>query len=297
MKAVKNGKKIDSEFFYEIRDQLLTFIIEQGGAGKNKEYAKGVEFVLKYLDSKNVQITGIELERKNENTPRVERRVYIPEHPYPIDIRCSDIRKLRLAIGRSVAKHRREPGAKGGGNRQKRIRILTDVEAERSDFVCSDLSRNKISSNNGPLKYEIVPIENAYVSEYLVSDRSVEYAKREEQSLVTRFCIELKKKGFFPERGKYSVSGSTLYSDIFIESQNVLIEAKADASRESCRMAVGQLLDYTRFHNPRPKLVCLLGSEPISDMASYFSSVGIFVLWENPEGLFVGMDKIFANEH
>ena len=296
MKAVKKGVKIDSEFSFEIRDQFLTCIIEQGGAGKNKQYAIGVEFVLSYFASKKVQIIGIELERKNEKDPRTERKIVIPEYPYPIDVRRFDIQKVRLSIGRSVAKHRREPGAKGGGNRQKRIRILTDVGVDRAASVCSDLLQHDTSYNTSNLEYELVSVEKSHTERYFVSDKTVEYATREEQSLVTRFCIILQQRGLFPERGKYSVDNSILYSDVFIKSHNVLIEAKAEASREVCRMAVGQLLDYTRFHNPKPKLVVLLGEKPIADILSYFSSVGIFVIWETSPGLFIGIDRAFADK-
>ena len=61
-----------------------------------------------------------------------------------------------------------------------------------------------------------------------------------------------------------------LLTDLYDDTTHVLYELKGDSSRESVRMALGQLLDYSRFIESatrpgRPKLVIALPKPPDDD--------------------------------
>lgn len=61
-------------------------------------------------------------------------------------------------------------------------------------------------------------------------------------------------------------SGERLVTDGFDTATNTLIEAKATADRASIRMALGQLLDYSRFFTPAPHLMILVPTAPTDDV-------------------------------
>jgi hypothetical protein len=64
----------------------------------------------------------------------------------------------------------------------------------------------------------------------------------------------------------------------------VLIEAKADVSRESIRYAIGQLLDYRRYLAARPLVAILVPSRLRSDLTELAGEIGAAVIWSSGEG-------------
>jgi hypothetical protein len=72
-------------------------------------------------------------------------------------------------------------------------------------------------------------------------------------------------------------------------SLDLLIEVKAESSREHVRYAIGQLLDYRRYIEPRPSLALLLPHELDSDLAALPRESNIDVIWEVDEGF---MDSV-----
>lgn len=72
----------------------------------------------------------------------------------------------------------------------------------------------------------------------------------------------------------------TLRVDLFDPGSNRLIEAKATASRENVRYAIGQLLDYRRYIDPRPSLALLVGNEPAQDMLRLLKELQITAIWQ-----------------
>ena len=112
-----------------------------------------------------------------------------------------------------------------------------------------------------------------------MSDSSPEgVAQRLEGKLVGTYLHYRRSKGL-PElrrlRIKPAGEAQFLYSDLYDAEENTIIEAKAFVTRESLRMAVGQLLDYARFLSPRPKLAVLLPHHPRSDLSDYLHQAGI----------------------
>jgi hypothetical protein len=65
--------------------------------------------------------------------------------------------------------------------------------------------------------------------------------------------------------------------------RHLLIEAKSDASSASCRLAVGQLLDYRRQLRDRAAVdvAVLLSQKPNNHVRAFLGFVGVKVLWFN----------------
>jgi hypothetical protein len=100
--------------------------------------------------------------------------------------------------------------------------------------------------------------------------------ERREHELLLRYVDHLRRDGATVGRRIYRVgSARPLDCDAFDETNNVLIEARATTDRNSLRLAVGQLLDYARFHHPRPVLRVVLAREPGPDLVAYLTGLGI----------------------
>jgi hypothetical protein len=114
---------------------------------------------------------------------------------------------------------------------------------------------------------------------------AAEEKDRQEQELLLRYADHLRRGGAVVSRRIYRVGGARpLACDAFDETNNVLIEARAATDRNSLRLAVGQLLDYARFHHPRPVLRVLLAREPGPDLVAYLTSLGIQLAFPDDGG-------------
>ncbi|HEY4997381.1 MAG TPA: hypothetical protein VII03_05245 [Solirubrobacteraceae bacterium] len=106
-------------------------------------------------------------------------------------------------------------------------------------------------------------------------------AERREQQLLLDFRDHLLAKGHAVSRVKIVPEGEAkpLFSDLIDRTSGTLYEAKGSVERGSIRMAIGQLLDYSRFVEPRPRLAVLLPSRPRPDLAELLRSVKIDFVW------------------
>jgi 5-methylcytosine-specific restriction protein A len=73
----------------------------------------------------------------------------------------------------------------------------------------------------------------------------------------------------------------------------VLYEAKGSNSREDIRMALGQILDYSRYvktpeHEDEPRRAILLPSAPAPDMYTLLDRYDVEVVYRSDDGHFVG---------
>lgn len=75
-----------------------------------------------------------------------------------------------------------------------------------------------------------------------------------------------------------------LYNDIYDKTRNHLIEGKADASRPSIRMAIGQLMDYRRFAPSGARLAVLTERRPHRDLEVLLDTLGIACIWRTEDG-------------
>ena len=71
-----------------------------------------------------------------------------------------------------------------------------------------------------------------------------------------------------------------LLTDLVDQTTNVLYEAKGAATREAVRMALGQLLDYSRHVPGNPKLAVLLPARPADDLLDLLGRHGVSCVYE-----------------
>jgi hypothetical protein len=94
-------------------------------------------------------------------------------------------------------------------------------------------------------------------------------AERKESELVHRFKAHLKRQGHTVTRLMIQPAGEAkpLFSDLWVEDLNLLVEAKGSVDRRSIRMAIGPLIDYRRFAPTASRCAVLLPSPPRADLA------------------------------
>jgi hypothetical protein len=111
-------------------------------------------------------------------------------------------------------------------------------------------------------------------------------AERAEQKLVLRYREYMAAKGIAVRRKRYVPAGEVwpIYSDVWVEARNALIEAKNSDNRDAVRQAIGQLYDYRRFHEPTVRLAALFPYQPNADRLALLRSAGVEAVWPLGEG-------------
>jgi hypothetical protein len=130
---------------------------------------------------------------------------------------------------------------------------------------------------------EHVSIERQWTEKAFVAPSGEEYeAERREQALVLAFQAHLEGLGHEVDRLKILPPGEAkpLFCDLIDRTTNTLYEAKGSVQRGAIRMAIGQLLDYSRFVEPPPRLALLLPSQPRQDLTQLTSFAHTGVVWQ-----------------
>lgn len=134
-----------------------------------------------------------------------------------------------------------------------------------------------------------VSIEKQHTETYvMVQTAQSIYAERVEQQLVLAYEQELKSRGHTIGRHEYRPSSVSkpFYCDLFDESTNRLVEAKGSVTRESIRMAIGQLYDYARFEPAKVDLAVLLPERPRPDLEALLLGLGIAIVYRDRESFY-----------
>jgi hypothetical protein len=133
-----------------------------------------------------------------------------------------------------------------------------------------------------------VPLETLESPSFQFTGSAPGVAVRREADLVARFKLHLKHAGHKLDRYKLKPAGELrhLYTDIYDHTDNVLYEAKATATRDAVRMAVGQLLDYRRHVPGDPQLAVLLPSRPADDLIAFLESLQIRCVYATGKSTF-----------
>ena len=115
--------------------------------------------------------------------------------------------------------------------------------------------------------------------------RTESQGERRELLLVHDFAAQLTKASHDVCQHDYPIETATtvLSCDLFDETANVLYEAKSNTSRESVRMAVGQLFDYRRFDPAGVDLAVLLPRRPPADLEAYLKACGVGLVWRQQD--------------
>jgi hypothetical protein len=120
-------------------------------------------------------------------------------------------------------------------------------------------------------------------------------AVRHEAELTQAYKAHLDSAGHHAGAYQIKVKGltSTLRADLYDATAHVLYEAKGSNSREDVRMALGQILDYSRYvdmpeHEGEPHRVILLPAAPTPDMYTLLDRYDVGVIYRADDGRFVG---------
>jgi len=169
---------------------------------------------------------------------------------------------------------------------------LDDALGERARRLLEQIERRSPANGDtgldapDPGSVATMPIEQGEVEGYDVKTRDdVKRAERRERLLVDAYASYMRARGDSIVRQKMKIEDDDSYivNDAFNESRRQLIEAKADVSRASVRMAIGQLADYRRFVDEDVSLAVLLGSRPCSDLHELLHTQRIAVIWREDD--------------
>ncbi|MER5322883.1 restriction endonuclease [Streptosporangium roseum] len=118
-------------------------------------------------------------------------------------------------------------------------------------------------------------------------------ALRRESELVSRYSKHLSERGHKVRRWQLFPAGGIrpLWTDIYDETIQELYEAKGTTTRDTIRLAIGQLFDYRR-HLPEEirnqvKLAVLLPSRPSDDLLDLLISLKISCIYSDSDDKFV----------
>ncbi|GLW69990.1 hypothetical protein Kpho02_22890 [Kitasatospora phosalacinea] len=122
-------------------------------------------------------------------------------------------------------------------------------------------------------------------------------AVRREAALTKSYRAHLEAAGHTVGAFQIRVEGlsSTLRTDLYDATSHVLYEAKGSSSREDVRMAIGQLLDYSRYvktdaHPHEPRQAILLPAAPDPDIRVLLERHQIGLVHQLSDGQFTGPD-------
>jgi hypothetical protein len=123
-----------------------------------------------------------------------------------------------------------------------------------------------------------VPVEERNTERMVVSpDREPYEAERRESELVHRFKRFIEAQGYEAKRKKIVPAGEAkpLFTDLYVDALDLLVEAKGSTDRISIRMAIGQLMDYRRFLKPTARCAVLVPSLPRRDLMDLLGCAGV----------------------
>ena len=122
-------------------------------------------------------------------------------------------------------------------------------------------------------------------------------AERREAALVREYKTYSESRGRPIKRYKIHPAGESqpIFTDCYIPAIELLVEAKGSTSRESIRMAIGQLLDYSRFLHPRPQMAILVPEKLRNDLRQLLIENNIGFIEKLGNGFFENFPQKPAN--
>jgi len=122
-------------------------VIESAGgtagteSARNIEYVAGVDVVLRRLGELGASLVDAYVDSSTTTALTVaDRRLDLGDATgYPISLAdVGDLTAIRRALLRSMAKVGQQPGATGGGNSRKRMRLIVDLPQDMTDALLAD---------------------------------------------------------------------------------------------------------------------------------------------------------------
>jgi len=124
------GRLVDATFHVDSGPNGVQSVVleSRGGSGaqaRNVEYNRGLSLLLTRLAAIDASVADAYVDSSRlTGRPLADRHLDL-DLSYPIRLRAvADLESLRTALGAAMAAVGREPGARGGGNRNKRLRLV-----------------------------------------------------------------------------------------------------------------------------------------------------------------------------
>lgn len=148
-----------------------------------------------------------------------------------------------------------------------------------------DLPRAPITPSDKPTVDQVAAEEQHTERSFVAPDRDAYEIERAEAKLVQQYRRHLESRGHRVSRLRIIPPSEVapLYSDLWDETAQELIEAKGSVTRDQLRQAVGQLLDYGRFVQATTRTV-LVPTRPRPDLRAYLREVGVQVIYPSESG-------------
>ena len=141
--TIEGGKPFDATF--RLTDALgepLSVIIDSAGDGRNAQYVEGLDLLLARLAELRAQLRDAYVDSRVVRRLPLEDRRLIDDESRPIELADEDLAELRKLMLRRMKDVGREPGAKGGGNARKALRLVLDgIEGCEPSDVATFLER------------------------------------------------------------------------------------------------------------------------------------------------------------
>ena len=158
--------------------------------------------------------------------------------------------------------------------------VLARSREDSQDPIALDTSVEKYELNGQSLEELVEQIEVEMVrtpwSMHLIPERLATVLRREAAMvLALRDFLSISGKRIVRHRIRPQGQAFSLMTDAYDASGGILYEAKSDATRQSVRMAIGQLLDYRRFMPDGTRLALLVPVLPALDLQDLCRSLGI----------------------
>jgi hypothetical protein len=164
---------------------------------------------------------------------------------------------------------------------ERHLEKFSAPQGQRGDPLPKGAQRRRAPRNDEPDSRDValVALPGTYQLDYEVRSRAeVKRAQRLEAQLLGNYRRWLKNQ----DRELCSLKIGALQCDAYEELRHNLIEAKAYASREHIRMAVGQLLDYAfqgGLQLEASRMAILLPEKPPKDIEAWLDSLNIKLIW------------------
>ena len=163
------------------------------------------------------------------------------------------------------------------------IRQVVVFRLRPNAAVPVDLPATPFTASTAPVVDRVAPEAMNTETAFVVPDHQPREMERRESRLVQAYRDSLMNNGHTVSRLRILPAGETapLFADLWVEDEKELIEAKSTATRESVRMAIGQLHDYGRFVEHQRKTLLVPG--PLRpDLLALARAMGISVV--HPDG-------------
>ncbi|MFC9975232.1 restriction endonuclease [Spirillospora sp. NPDC127200] len=134
-----------------------------------------------------------------------------------------------------------------------------------------------------------LPIEQQLTERTFVNPNREPYeAERKEARLVHDLADHLRSQGHTVNRHQIMPPDPNetrpLFTDLYDQDINLLVEAKGSATRENIRMAIGQLADYGRFLPEATRAILLPSRPKRQDLITLVHSQNIVLIWPQASG-------------